>query len=256
MRQRPLPLLHQQRQRQRPPQRLGEAARAGLQRRPVSSVLVQPVDRVIDRPGRRPARLGQRRVARRAGRGRHLLLEGHQPRRVVADGPQRVQRQHVRRAFPDRHHLAIAQQQGQAGVLHIACAAVGLQHLRGHGHRLPPRRQLGNGREQPQQVALGRANVARLVPADEFHQVETEVEGGLGLGLQPGQRIHVQRLAGEGRAEGHAPLRIVLRQGHPAAHRGRGHHAVPGARQVQHGDDMAHAVGQLHDRHGRRAVEQ
>ena len=78
-----------------------------------------------------------RSAASRARAGARADLGGERRERASArDRAEGLEREHVGRALPDREHLRVAQQLGQARVLDVARAAEGLEHLARARHRL------------------------------------------------------------------------------------------------------------------------
>ena len=65
----------------------------------------------------------------------------------------------------------------------------------------------------------------------------------------------MQRFVDQAGAEGNAPGGVVARQRHAATHQRGGGDRVPGARDVEHGRNVAHAVAGAVDELRRRAVE-
>src|SRR5690349_5818655 len=55
---------------------------------------------------------------------------------VAVQGAQRVERQHVRRSFPNRKHLTVAQKNRKAGVFYVTSTAKSFENFTSHHHRL------------------------------------------------------------------------------------------------------------------------
>jgi len=81
------------------------------------------------------------------------------------------------------------------------------------------------------------------------------MERRLVLGLHRGERVDVQRLLRERRAERDASSGIVTGERHAAPQARDGAHRVPGPRDVEHRGDVADAVAEPDDRRRQRAGE-
>src|SRR5712691_2543696 len=77
----------------------------------------------------------------------------------------------------------------------------------------------------------------------------------LGLSLQPGQRVHVERLLSKQPAESRAIVRVIERECDAATHQGNGADAIPEPRDVEQWRDVAHAVGSSQNKLRRCAVQ-
>ncbi len=138
---RPLRLPDQRRELQRSPEREREAAGARLHLGGGTASLAHPQGSALGGGDGLAAGLDQGGVARLGCEGVDAREERAQ-RAVSGDGAERVEREHVGRALPDREHLRVAEEQRQPGVLDVAGAAERLEDLAGHGHRLARRGEL------------------------------------------------------------------------------------------------------------------
>ena len=244
----------QQRERERATEGERQAARAGGQVVARLRMAHEPLRRARRRLAHQPhdrCELLRLRVGRELAQRDEPAL---QPT-GLREHAQHVERQHVRRPFPDRQHLRIAQQRRDAGVLDVARPAERLADFGKPGDHELAGEQLHDRRDQAQQRA-GRVVAARmLAPAEQLDGEEHEVRGGLELGLQVGERLEVQRLVDERGAEHDAAGGIRSREREAAAQQRHGRNRVPHARDVQHRGDRAHAVARIgHELRG-RAVE-
>jgi hypothetical protein len=68
-----------------------------------------------------------------------VLYRGLKQRQTVVtavQGAQRVERQHVRRSFPNRKHLTVAQKDRKASVFYVTSAAKCFENFTRNRHRL------------------------------------------------------------------------------------------------------------------------
>src|SRR6266498_40498 len=134
---------------------------------------------------------------------------------TFGDRSQRIERQHVGRSLPDREHLRIAQDPRKPGVHHVASTTERLDDLAGHRPRLPRRRELAEGSDEPQDLGFARALHAGFFASEKLHRTEREVESTFELRLQIGQRFDVQRFFGKRSAECNPLSRVVARKSEP-----------------------------------------
>ena len=164
-------------------------------------------------------------------------------------------REHVGGALPDRQHLGVAEQPGDAGVLDVAGAAEALQVLAGRGDGELAGGQLGQRGDQAQ-LAAGRRVAVHLGPAEQREGVRGQREGGLRV---DGQRAPACCGATDWRSTVHP--RHCARRRRPGRRPGRGASRPRRRRRCAAGSlDEGHhpgqpAAGRVADRQGVRVVQ-
>ncbi len=97
-----------------------------------------------------------------------------------------IECKHVRRAFPDREDLRVAQQLRHAAVLEIAGAAEAFAGFRHDGDRELSGPRFDQGCEQAQFVLLRGAGDAVLGASEQFDRMKDEMKRGLELRVAAG----------------------------------------------------------------------
>ena len=245
----PLRVLAEQGEFEGPRERQREPPCARLQQFPVLTRL-EPQHCALERRDRLAARRGEPRLGEAPHAGRRATNERREPG-IQVRTQQRVERQHVGGALPDRQDVGVAQQRGESRVLDVACAAEALDDFAHDADGLLAGDELRERRDEPEERALLVVDLAALLPAVQLDQQEGEQERAPGLRFECRECVHVQRLPRERLSEGLAPRGVRARERESAAHRCDRAHAVPHAGHDEHRLDRPRAVERL--RHQLRA---
>ena len=199
----PLGVFAEQRELQRARERQREPARPGLQ--------------YVDGPARPRARAPRARERRRPAAPPPRAAAPTRCAGTPTRGPsaprgpsagrcaQRVERQHVGRALPDRQHLRVAQQPRQAGVLDVARRRRSSRSTSvTTATACLPVASFASGVSRRSSARLLVVDLARFLAAEQLDQQEREQERAPGLRLEHRRACRRAAALRERRAEGHA----------------------------------------------------
>ena len=150
-----------------------EAARASFERVGIAHGLRRPLQRMVERSARCCHRCAERRIRRERELACDFAADRAQ-RVALGEHAQRIERQHVGGAFPNRQHLGIGEQAGQAGVFDIASAAATFDGFGQCGHDLLAGGELGNRHQGSCEVLFVIGGDAMLDSAEQFGSAKRE----------------------------------------------------------------------------------
>ena len=231
----PLRVTDEQRELEAAAERQREPARAGLEPIGLRHRLADPRGGVLERRARdldRAREAGIRRGARRCARSRRSSASSAPPlpsaRSVSSDSTFVVPSQ-------IGSTCASARRRGRPGVLDVAGAAARLDRLGRDGDRLLAGGELRDRDERARQPLVelaSRRSPCSSAPSSST-RAEREAERARVLGLEPGERVDVERLVDEQRAEHLAAARVVTGERERAAHPADRADRVPRARDAR-----------------------